>query len=109
MSEEVQPTIVTKKRQRRSPEMVAQLIAEADRNGNVAEVCRRESISPAMFYRWRQRHKEAGLAGLKATKRGRKGKDPEKEKLEREIARLKNALLESTMELLLLKKSVSSV
>ena len=109
MSQEVQPTIVTKKRERRSPEMIAQLIWEAERNGNTAEICRRENVSPSLFYRWRQRHKEAGIQGLKATKRGPKGRDPEKEDLAREVERLKSALLESTMELLLLKKSVSSV
>lgn len=108
MSQEVQPTIVVKKRQRRSPEMIAQLIWEAERNGNVAEICRREQVSPSLFYRWRQRHKEAGVAGLKAAKRGRKSQDPEKESLKREIEQLKGALLDSTMELLLLKKSVSS-
>ena len=108
MSQEVQSTVVTTKRQRRSPEMIAQLIWEAERNGNLAEICRREHVSPSLFYRWRQRHREAGIEGLKATKRGPKGKDLEKEQLQREVARLKNALLESTMELLLLKKSVSS-
>lgn len=108
MTQEVQPTTVTKKRQRRSPEMIAQLIWEAERTGNMAEICRRENITPSLFYRWRQRHKEAGIEGLKSAKRGPKGRDLEKEQLQREVARLKGALLESTMELLLLKKSVSS-
>lgn len=108
MNEEAKPTVVKKQRQRRSPEMIAQLIWESERNGNMAEICRRENITPSLFYRWRQRHKEAGIAGLKAAKRGPKSRDPEKEQLEREVERLKGALLESTMELLLLKKSVSS-
>jgi transposase-like protein len=108
MSQEVESTVVRKKRQRRSPEMIAQLIWEAERTGNMAEICRRESITPSLFYRWRQRHKEAGIEGLKAAKRGPKGKDTEKETLQREVERLRSALLESTMELLLLKKSVSS-
>jgi transposase-like protein len=108
MTQEIQPTSVNKKRLRRSPEMIAQLIWEAERTGNTAEICRRENITPSLFYRWRQRHKEAGIEGLKAAKRGPKGRDLEKEKLHREVAQLKGALLDSTMELLLLKKSVSS-
>jgi transposase-like protein len=108
MSQEVPSTIVVKKRQRRCPEMIAQLIWEAERTSNVAEICRRESVTPSLFYRWRQRHKEAGIEGLKAAKRGPKGRDLEKEQLQGEVARLKSALLQSTMELLLLKKSVSS-
>ena len=108
MSQEVQATTITKKRIRRSPEMMAQLIWEAERKGNVAEICRRENISPALFYRWRQRLKESGIEALKAAKRGPKGKDTEKEQLKAEVARLKSALCESSIELHLLKKSVRS-
>jgi transposase len=107
MSQEVKPTVVTKKRVRRSPEMMAELIWEAERKGNAADICRRENIAPTLFYRWKVRFKEAGAEGLKAMKRGPKGKDPEKAELERENARLKTALCESSIELLLLKKSVS--
>ena len=87
--------------------MVAELILEAERRGNTAEICRREKIAPAQFYRWRQRFKEAGIQGLKL-KSGPKAKDPDKDALECENARLAAALCESSMELLLLKKSVSS-
>jgi hypothetical protein len=41
---EVKP--IKKTRTRRSPEMIAELIWEAERKGNAAEVCRRESIAP---------------------------------------------------------------
>ena len=97
-----------KTRTRRSPEMIAELIWEAERKGNAAEVCRRENIAPTLFYRWKQKFKEAGIAGLRTMKRGPKARDREKEKLERENARLTAALCESSIELLLLKKSVSS-
>jgi transposase-like protein len=103
---EVKPT--KKTRTRRSPEMIAELIWEAERKGNAAEVCRRESIAPTLFYRWKQKFKEAGIQGLQAMKRGRKVKDHDKERLERENTRLSQALCESSIELLLLKKSVSS-
>ncbi len=103
---EVKP--IKKTRTRRSPEMIAELIWEAERKGNAAEVCRRENIAPNLFYRWKVKFKEGGIANLQAMKRGPKTKDFEKEKLEREVGRLTEALCESSIELLLLKKSVSS-
>jgi transposase-like protein len=39
--------------------MIAELILEAERKGNAAEICRREGIAPNLFYRWRTRFKEA--------------------------------------------------
>mgnify|MGYP001560369570 FL=1 len=107
MTQEVNPTVVVKKRVRRSPEMIAELILEAERKGNAAEICRRENIAPTLLYRWKGRFKEAGIVGLKALKRGPKSRDPEKASLERENERLKAALCESSIELLLLKKNVS--
>lgn len=43
--------------------MVAELILDAERKGNAAEICRRENVSPTLFYRWRQKFKEAGIQG----------------------------------------------
>ena len=100
--------ISKKTRVRRSPEAIAELIWEAERRGNAAEICRRENIAPTLLYRWKQKFKEAGIQGLGAMKRGPKKRDPEKEKLSRENERLTAALCESSIELLLLKKSVSS-
>jgi transposase-like protein len=103
---EVSP--IKKTRTRRSPEMIAELIWEAERKGNAAELCRRENVAPTLFYRWKQKFKEAGIAGLQTMKRGPKAKDHEKLKLQRENARLAAALCESSIELTLLKKSVNS-
>ncbi|MFW7381982.1 MAG: transposase [Oligoflexus sp.] len=97
-----------KKRTRRSPEMIAQLVLEAERGGNAAEICRRENIAPNLFYRWRQKARESMVQGLKQMKRGPKAKDSEKEALKAENERLKAALCDQTIELQLLKKSVSS-
>jgi transposase len=99
---------VKKTRARRSPETLAELILEAERKGNASEICRREGIAPNLFYRWRTRFKEAGIEGIKSIKRGPKSKDPAKVELERENQRLTAALCEQTIELQLLKKSVSS-
>jgi transposase len=108
MSQSIETKPTPKTRTRRSPEMIAELIWEAERKGNAAEVCRRENIAPTLFYRWKQKFKEAGIAGLQTMKRGPKAKDHEKQKLERENARLTEALCESSIELLLLKKNVNS-
>lgn len=107
MTQEVKPTVLRKQRKHRSPDMIAELILESERKGNASELCRRENINPVLFYRWRSRFKEAGVEGLKTLKRGPRGKDPEKVALERENDRLKTALCESSIELQLLKKSVS--
>lgn len=85
-----------------------QVDLETEKSGNIAAVCRRENISPNLFYRWKTKFFEAGVAGLKDMKRGPKVKDQEKTHMEREIQRLKSALCESSIELQLLKKSVSS-
>ena len=103
---EVQPT--KKTRARRSPSMIAELILEAERKGNAAEICRRESIAPNLFYRWRTRYKEAGIEAIGKMKRGPKTKDHEKIAMERDLKRMSAALCEASIELQLLKKSVSS-
>jgi transposase len=108
MSQSIETKPTPKTRTRRSPEMIAELIWEAERKGNAAEVCRRENIAPTLFYRWKQKFKEGGIQSLQTMKRGPKAKDHEKQKLERENARLTQALCESSIELLLLKKSVNS-
>lgn len=98
-----------KTRTRRSPEMIAELIFEAERKGNAAEICRREEISPNLFYRWRQKAKEGAIQALSQTgKRGPKAKDPEKLAQTAENERLKAALCEASIELQLLKKSVGA-
>lgn len=99
-----------KKRIHRSPEVIVELILEAERLGNAAEVCRREGINPVQFYRWKDRFKKGAIEGIKSTtRRGRRSAEsPEVIETRREIERLKTALIESSIELQLLKKSVSS-
>jgi len=103
------PVEVKKRRTRRPPEQIAEWVLEAERNRNQAAICRRENIAPNLFSRWKTRFKEAGVEGLKQMKRGRKPKcDPKVERLERELATLKSAFVDQSVELQLLKKSVSS-
>lgn len=104
------PVPAPKKRARRSPEKIAELILEAERTGNASAICRREGISPQLFYRWRTKFKEGAIEALKELKgnRGPKKKNPEVEALRDENRELKEALVRSSIELQLLKKSVSS-
>ena len=51
MSQSKEVKAVKESRTRRSPEMIAELVWEADRKGNAAEICRRENIAPPLFYR----------------------------------------------------------
>lgn len=108
MKQKNEDTTPKKRRKRRSPEMMAELVLEAERTGNSAAICKREGISPQLFSRWKSKFKEAGIQGLKSTKTGPKKKDLEKLQLEKENARLREALCESSIELQLLKKSVNS-
>jgi transposase-like protein len=102
---EVNPT--KKKRIRRSPEKVASLVLEAERVG-AAVVCRREAIAPSQLSRWKEKFLTGGVSALREMKRGPRGPDPEKVRSEAEVERLKAALVETNIELMLLKKSVSS-
>jgi len=97
-----------KTRIHRSPEMILELVLEAERTGNAAAICRRENISPTLFYRWRQKVKESAIQGIKTLRKGRAKADPEAMLLKAETERLKTALCEASIELQLLKKSVSS-
>jgi len=97
-----------RKRVRRPPETIAKLILEAERTGNASAVCRREGINPVQFYRWKEKFTIAGIQGLKAMKTGPQKKDPEVSKMKEELERMKEALVDQTVELQLLKKNVSS-
>lgn len=102
---EANPT--KRKRIRRSPEKIASLVLEAERVG-AATICRREGIAPAQLSRWKEKFLTGGVCALREMKRGPKGPDPEKVRSAAELERLKAALVETNIELMLLKKSVSS-
>lgn len=70
----------------------------------VSEVCRREGINPTMFYQWKK--KLMGSAGQIFEER-RKRRDVERERMERELARMKGVVAEITAENLELKKTLS--
>jgi transposase-like protein len=98
-----------KRRSRRSPEKILELVLEAERTGNAAAICRRENISPQLMYRWKNRFKEVAIAGFKEMKAGRPGQKAttenfEIQNLKEELMEVKEALVHTTLELSLLKK-----
>jgi transposase len=70
----------------------------------VSEVCRREGINPTMFYNWKKRLMAS--AGQVFEEKPKK-RDLERERTDRETARLKDVIAEITAENLELKKTLS--
>ena len=70
----------------------------------VSEVCRREGISPTMYYTWKKRL--LASAGQIFDERSKKG-EAERERTEREMTRMKGVIAEITAENLELKKTLS--
>ena len=73
-------------------------------NVKIAEICRREELWPNEYYRI----KEKALSGaLEALKNSGKKKDPEKNRLKKEIERLRDIVLSQAEEIDLLKKKTN--
>ena len=72
---------------------------------SIAEVCRREGISPNLYYRWSKDFLEAGKKRL-AGDTQREANTGEVRALRSENARLKQLLAETVLENSALKKSV---
>ncbi len=93
-----------KKRTRRSPEKMAELVLEAERIGQ-SKVCKREGIAPAQLSRWKEKLLKGGVAALRQMKTGPQPKTaPEVLALQKDNERLKEALLETSIELQLIRK-----
>jgi transposase len=71
----------------------------------VNTLCRREGISPSIYYRWSKNFLEAGKNGLtRDTKRD--ATTDEVKRLKEENATLKKALAESVLDIMRYKKSL---
>jgi len=71
----------------------------------VSQLCRRESISPALYYQWSKAFLEAGKNGLTADTK-RDATRGEVQRLREENDALKRAVAESVLEVQRLKKSL---
>lgn len=95
-----------RKRRKITPAEKLEIFLEVQK-GNLtkAEVMRRHGIHSAELARIEKRGREGALAALKEDRR--KKPDPDKEALEREVSRLKEALTEQSVEVTLLRKKVN--
>jgi transposase len=72
---------------------------------SVSQLCRRESISPALYYQWSKAFLEAGKNGLTVDTK-RDATKAEVERLKQENEALKKALAETMLDVQRLKKSL---
>ena len=93
-------------RRKFSPEDKIRIVLEGLRgNLSVTELCRREGISPAIYYRWSKDFLDAGKNGLtRDTKRD--ANTDEVRSLKQDNEDLKRGLAEQVLEVQRLKKSL---
>lgn len=72
---------------------------------SVSQLCRRESISPALYYQWSKAFLEAGKNGLTVDTK-RDATKAEVQRLREENEALKQALAETMLDVQRLKKSL---
>jgi len=75
------------------------IVMEAVKSGNVAEVCRKNEISPAVYYRWKDEMEEGALAALGGRSAAAR---PDEEQAKR-VKQLERALGRSQLQIELLK------
>lgn len=95
------------KKERRvwTPARKMQVVLEAlASDGRVAEICRREGLSPTQVYAWRRQLMGAAEAVF-VRKSKKPAADPKLERLASENARMKSVIAEITAENLDLKKT----
>lgn len=95
-----------KNRRKLTPQRKLQIALESlQSDQKVAELCRREGLSPTQVYQWRKQLLGAANAVF-TDRRGQTREDPRIEKLAGENQRLKGVIAEITAENLDLKKTL---
>ena len=91
-----------------TPEEKLRLVLESlQSDQKVAELCRREGLSPTQVYEWRKQL-QGSAKEVFADKRGRRnGEDPRVNKQAAELQRMKDVIAEITAENIVLKKTLS--
>lgn len=106
-AEQVVREIHRQTRRRFSAEEKVRIVLEGLRGEqSVAELCRRESLAPNLYYRWSKEFLEAGKKRLLGDTT-REATAPEVKALRDENGRLKQVLAETVLENRLLKKNVT--
>jgi len=97
------------KRRQFSPEYRLQILKEADAckgTGEIGALLRREGLYSSHLVTWRKQRETGALAGMRARKRGPKGRgeDPRLKQLVRENARLQRQLKQAVTIIEIQKK-----
>ena len=97
------------KRRQFSPEYRLQILREADAckgTGEIGALLRREGLYSSHLVTWRKQRETGALAGMRARKRGPKGRaeDPRLKQQQREIARLQRQLKQAVTIIEIQKK-----
>lgn len=90
-------------RRRWQPEEKLAVIKEVQEKGSVVETCRKYSIDPAMYYRWKASYDTFGVDGLKSHYRRM---EPGLRKLMKENSRLKKLLAEKDLTVEMLSEAL---
>jgi transposase len=106
-SEKVVKDIRRATRKRHSAEEKIRIVLDGLRGeDSIAELCRREGIAQSLYYKWSKEFLEAGKKRL-AGDTAREASSGEVKELRREARALKEVVAEQTLEIRLLKKSVT--
>jgi transposase len=88
-----------------TPSKKLQIVLESlQSDSKVAEICRREGISPQLVYKWRSQLLSAAGVVFADRRASRNGVDPRIARLAAENQRMKSVIAEITAENLVLKK-----
>jgi transposase len=97
----------SKSRRKWTAERKLKLVVESwQSDQKLAELCRREGLSPTQLYQWRKQLQKSAEAVF-IRQNGRRGEDPRLAQLAEQNARMKNVIAEITAENLELKKTLS--
>jgi transposase-like protein len=88
-----------KAKAQRSPEEKFAIVMEGLKSGNIAETCRKHTIAPALFYRWKDEMEKGALAALGGRSAAAR---PDQEQAQR-IKQLERALGRSHLQIEILK------
>lgn len=106
-SEKVVKDIRRATRKRHSSEEKIRIVLDGLRGeDSIAELCRREGIAQSLYYKWSKEFLEAGKKRL-AGDTAREASSGEVKELRREARALKELVAEQTLEIRLLKKSMT--
>jgi transposase len=106
-SEKVVKDIGRATRKRHSSEEKIRIVLDGLRGeDSIAELCRREGIAQSLYYKWSKEFLEAGKKRL-AGDTAREASSGEVKELRREARALKEVVAEQTLEIRLLKKSMT--